>query len=396
MKRLIKYIINPEHIVIAFLTIVILGVACLIVVNISFLNPVSEAIDDFSMTDMFYEIEHSGTIDSESSVISIVDLTNVYDRGEIGEILANISMCNPKAIGVDIIFEGEKDDSIGNKLLTDAIRILPKSTIFAEKLTNYSSENDEFSSSVKSFFADSLHVRQGFTNFVDNLAASSIREMPAFRNLSGQDVIAFDVALSEMCGIKVTANSDDNYIINYKNIKFTRIPPDSIFEYSDYIEDRVILVGTLNEEADMHSTPVGKMPGVEIHAYSLLALLENHRVIELNEFWLILIAIVICWILELCICGTYKVLKRKEGNALRSFLSDSSIPRDFLLTCTLVVLCWLSFSMFVFHNILIEATVIFGAIAVLPMAIELYEPLVNTLYKKKGWKWLERSNYIDK
>lgn len=396
MKRLIKYIINPEHLVIAILTIVILGVACLIVVNISFLNPISEAVDDFSMTDMFYEIEHSDRQESENSIISIVDLTNVYDRGRIGEILANISMCNPKAIGIDIIFEGEKDDSIGNMLLIDAIKLLPQNTIFAEKLTNYSSKTEEFNSSVKSFFADSLDIQQGFTNLVDNLAASTIREMPAFRNLAGKHVISFDAALSEMCGIKVTTDRNNNYIINYRNTGFTRIPPDSIFEYSDYIEERVILVGTLNEESDMHSTPIGKMPGVEIHAYSLLTLLENHHVIELNGFWLILLALIVCWILELCICGTYKILRKKEGTALRSFLSDSSIPRDFLLTCTLIILCWGTFSIFVFHNILIESTVVFGAIAVLPMAIELYEPLVNTLYKKKGWKWLERSNYINK
>ena len=98
MKRLIKYILHPEHLIIAVLAVLILGVGCLIIVNISFLNPISEAIDDFSMTDMFYEIDHSTTIEEESNLISIVDLTNVYDRAEIGEILTILSCANPKLL----------------------------------------------------------------------------------------------------------------------------------------------------------------------------------------------------------------------------------------------------------------------------------------------------------
>lgn len=395
IRRLLRFIFNIEHILIVFFSLGILGVVCFITVNIGFLNPIVESFDEFSMTDIFYQIENSQEDKEESHIISIVDITDVYARGEIAEVLVNIAMCEPKALGVDVIFEGEKDDKAGNELLKDAISILPDNTVFALKLIDYSSEENEFTSSVSSFFANELPINQAFTNLNDNMAGSKIREMSTQQTMSGQVYDSFSVRLSEVSGISVGDKGINvNKSINYKNVDFKVIPADSIFENIQYIKDRIVILGTVNEEADMHSTPIGKMPGVKIHAYTLLSLLENQKIVKIGDSLLLLIAIFICWILEICICGVYMLL-RKKTSVLAMFLADSDIVRDVLVVIALFVLYLILFILFAYNNIVIEGALIFGCMAVLPFSIESYQVAVNVLYNKYHWKWLEKySNYL--
>lgn len=398
MKKIWNHIINPEHLVIALMAVAMLGVGWMLIVNIGFLNPVAEAIDDFSMTDVLYKIENAEPSGEVSEAVTLVDITPVYDRGAMADILGEISLCNPKAVGIDVIFEGVKTDSVGNAYLTETAAQMPSATtIFAEKLTDYSADNEEFQSVVRSFFADSVTVNQGFTNLLNDMTGTPVREMPTAAMLDGKEVYPFAVALCEAAGIKVADKSADNdFLINYENVDFVIVPADSIMEYSDLIEDRIIIVGAMHEESDMHATPVGKMPGAKIHAYSVTTLLEHKRPVEIGTTMLVVMAIIVCWLIELCISLFYRVLRRKEGGMVRMFFASSSLVRDATISVALLMLCFLVFVLFIYHNIILDAAVIFGSIAILPMAMELYEPMVNVLYKKKGIIWLKNhSNYID-
>lgn len=396
LQRLLHFVFNIEHILIVFFALVALGFVCLITVNISFLNPITESIENFSITDIFYEIENAQEKKDKCNVISIVDITDKHARGDIAEVLTNIAMCEPKALGVDIIFEGVKDDYIGNDILKESIEMLPSNTIFAIKLIDYNSDSCEFTSSVRSFFANDISIKEGFTNLNDNLSGSRIREMSTQKLCEGRVYDSFCVRLSELCGVPVrNKNTETNCMINYKNVDFTIIPADSIYENADYIKDKVVLLGTTREEADMHSTPLGKMPGVKIHAYSLLSLLENHTIVEINETLLIVIAILICWFLEICICGTYIIL-RKGKSVFAMFLADSDIVRNVLIVTALFVLYLFLFTLFISQNIVIEGTLIFGCLAMLSFAIDTHATIVNILYDKYKWRWLEKSNYLSK
>lgn len=397
LQRLLLFIFNIEHLIIVFFALGLLGAICLITVNISFLNPISESVENFSITDVFYEIENSQTDKDECQIISIVDITDKYARGDIAEVLANIAMCEPKALGVDIIFEGIKDDNVGNDILKDVVEMLPANTVFATKLIDYNSDSNEFTSSVRSFFAEDMCIKEGFTNLNDNMSGSKIRDMSTQKIKRGEVYDSFSVRLSELCGISVPNKGIvSNNRINYKNVDFPIIPADSIYENIEYIKDKIVLFGTIREEADMHSTPIGKMPGVKIHAYSLLTLLENQKMVEVNNTLLFVITILICWILEVCICGIYIIL-RKKNSVLAMFLADSDIVRDVIIVMGLFILYLSLFILFASKNIIIEGTLIFGCMAMLSFAIETYGVIVNILYNKYQWEWLGKiSNYISK
>jgi hypothetical protein len=304
-------------------------------------------------------------------------------------------MCEPKALGVDVIFEGVKDDYAGNDILKEAVGMLPSNTVFATKLIDYDSGTNEFTSSVCSFFANDFHVKEGFTNLNDNLSGSKIREMSTQKKKNGEMYNSFSVRLCELCGISVSEKSPEfDYTINYKSLDFKIIPADSIYENIEYIKNRIVLLGTTREEADMYSTPIGKMPGVKIHAYSLLTLLENHKIIKVNKCLLFIIAIFLCWFLEICICGIY-IFLRKRNSVWAMFLADSDIVRDVVIFIGLFILYLLLFILFAVKNVIIEGALIFGCMAMMSFAIETYGVIVNVLYNKYQWKWLgERSNYI--
>ena len=97
-----------------FAFVIVWGYA-LIALNLSFLNPISDAIKSFSFTDKYYQMMD----ERESHAIVIVDLASLRDRGGIALALREIVACRPAAIGVDCIFEGEKPDTLADNALRE-------------------------------------------------------------------------------------------------------------------------------------------------------------------------------------------------------------------------------------------------------------------------------------
>ena len=71
--------IQKALVVVGFSFVIVWGYAQ-IALNLSFLNPISEVIENFSITDKYYQMMP----ERENRYISIVDLTSLHDRQEIG------------------------------------------------------------------------------------------------------------------------------------------------------------------------------------------------------------------------------------------------------------------------------------------------------------------------
>ena len=67
-------------------------------------------------------------------------MTQLYDRGEIADVLEAINQCEPRAIGVDVVFEGLRDDSLADRRIAD-VASASHTTVFSYKLLDYL--NDE-------------------------------------------------------------------------------------------------------------------------------------------------------------------------------------------------------------------------------------------------------------
>ncbi|WP_285822021.1 hypothetical protein [Xylanibacter muris] len=111
--------------------------------NIKFLSPVARAIQGFSLSDMYYEIDWQEEGSPEiSKEITLIDITELTNRAEIAGVIEDVRKCEPSVIGVDIIFEDQNYDMHGDMVLMDVAE--SSNAIFAKKTYRLQCEDKLF------------------------------------------------------------------------------------------------------------------------------------------------------------------------------------------------------------------------------------------------------------
>ena len=256
MKKLLKHIFNLNHLGVCIVTFAMLWLLKTVTFSLDILNPVADAMENFSAADIFFEIQHSGSEPEVSDIITIVDMTELHDRGDIAMLFEEINMNDPLLVGVDLIFEGVKDNKLGNELLEGATMGLSDKTIFSTKLIEYSSEQEEFTGKVQSFFANDLGVTEGYTNLNNDMTGALVREFSTKQTAMGEEMLSFPAKIAAMFDESLYAMDNENILINYRNVEFPVVKWNEIAENSELIEGHIVLVGTMAEEQDMHMTPL--------------------------------------------------------------------------------------------------------------------------------------------
>ena len=387
----LKYLFHIDHFLVTTLALVLLWLLSIVTFNLSILDPVVDALDEFSITDVFFEIENNKEENIETSdLITIVDMTDLHNRGDIASLMQEIGLNNPLCVGIDLIFEGEKDDSIGNKELVEAVNNLGETAIYSKKLTDYSGETDKFANRVSSFFTKDIEVQEAYTNLVNDMSSTRVREFTATQQEGETESISFPAAIASRFDTTLVSNHKDCYLINYRNVKFPVVKFDEIQEKADLIDGHIVLIGTMTEEQDMHMTPLGKMPGIEVQAYSLLTLLEHKDLQELPLWLSILITFVLCYLLEITIDAVPRCVEKSTKIPI-VFLRESGLITALLILLWVIVVTWLMFYSFTRRNVIIDGGVLLASMALVCEGRELIEATIKTLSTKYNWKYLQNS-----
>lgn len=387
----LKYLFHIDHFLVTTLALVLLWLLSIITFNLSILDPVADALDEFSITDVFFEIENNKEENIETSdLITILDMTDLHNRGDIASLMQEIGLNNPLCVGIDLIFEGEKDDSIGNKELVEAVNNLGETAIYSKKLTDYSGETDKFANRVSSFFTKDIEVQEAYTNLVNDMSSTRVREFTATQQEGETESISFPAAIASRFDTTLVSNHKDSYLINYRNVKFPVVKFDEIQEKADLIDGHIVLIGTMTEEQDMHMTPLGKMPGIEVQAYSLLTLLEHKDLQELPLWLSILITFVLCYLLEITIDAVPRCVEKSTKIPI-VFLRESGLITALLILLWVIVVTWLMFYSFTRWNVIIDGGVLLASMALVCEGRELIEATIKTLSTKYNWKYLQNS-----
>ena len=119
--------------------------------SVSFLNPMARALSNFSITDVFYDIGNTSEDKEKSDLVTLVDITDIYDRGELAGVVEELERVEPAVMGIDIVFEGLRDDSVGNERLIEAAFDANVPTVWACKLGNWDDDAEQFSHTTRSF-----------------------------------------------------------------------------------------------------------------------------------------------------------------------------------------------------------------------------------------------------
>ena len=376
-----KFLIHLDHLLITLLACLIMLVLGAFTFKTSLMSPVAKALKNLSVTDIFFNIENSTMPADTCDIITIVDITELTQRSDIGKLLSEIGDMNPLCIGVDLIFQGEKEDVEGNIILEEAISSIYDKAVFSEKLTSYDNKGNEFTSTVKSYFCEVIPTENAYTNITDNMEKSTIRELTISERMNGEIIKSFAAKIAEKVGADIN-NSNKNIIINYKPTKFNVISYKEIAAKRELIDGHIVLVGTMTEETDMHLSPLGKTAGIEIQAYSLLTILEHSDIYYLPTWVNIVIGILLCLTFEILLAlGVVWTASRKP--MLKTFLAESKWMNRLVSMSFLGLVSIASFFVFEKYSIYIDMVVVLAMLAFVVEARILYSAMIRSLRAKQ-------------
>lgn len=333
------------------------------------LSPVAKALKNISITDLFFSLENKYIKADTCQSIVIVDMTELHSREDIGNLLTEINDAQPKTIGVDLIFEGEKDDLEGNLILEQAVEEVSPKAVFTNKLTDYDEKHKRFSALVASYFRDVIPITEGYANVTDNMENSTIRDLTITQMSTLGKQSSFAAQVAKKVGIK--ADGKKNLVINYSPVAFRVIPFDKVYANRSLLKNKIVFVGTMTEEQDMHLTPLGKMPGVEIQAYSLLTLLEHKDIVYVSTVASIVIGFILCYIYEL-LFSLVAIFVKTRGEKARIFLTESRIMLNFLSFIYIPGISLLSYFLFAKWNIYVDMVIVLVMVAFVGLSRRIY------------------------
>ncbi len=249
------------------------------------------------ISDYYHFIANKRAVRKYDPSIVVVGIDGC-SRAEIADVIERIEFCQPKVIGLDVIFPYESSEG---PLLMEAVSgceniVLPVSLSY-----NYADDRFE-ESEANTFFYDSLDDGSfGAVNLVASDATSVVREFrPIFMTTDGGlDNFALKIAsvADPSMADYVRERGNELETISYATVDFEIIEAEDVLSSMDLLRDKIVLVGTVKDYSDMHITPVEpRMPGVLIHAYTVAMILGGDFIKELPVWSNWLIAIVLCYL----------------------------------------------------------------------------------------------------
>ena len=368
---------------IAALALSILGLYGVIALNLKIFNPISKAFADYSITDFYYDLAgyNQGNKKDTSNIVTIVDMTELPNRRALAMALEEIAACKPKTIGVDVVFEGLKEyDELGDSMIWSVAHAQPK-TVFSYKLITDSFDGHEYHQTVRSFFADSL-ITQGYTNMPRNIYGGMKRQLSVGCYVEGELVpslikrVADDYAEEETVPL-----ADKDVRINFKPKDYAVVPPDSIMEYRNLIEDRIVLFGAMTEEADMHYTPLGKIAGVKLLAFAIETLIKHNEVREVPQ-WLMWLLSFLVLLFSVAVFDAYDRFVARRSPVARVFFG-AILVKNIVKFMWMALFMWLSYLLFSLFDISLNLAWALAAIAFTVSATNLYDLLAKYFNEKK-------------
>lgn len=373
-----------DHLAICLMMGLLGWLLILITSKISIFDPVKAAFDDFSMTDVFFEIQSNGYAEYDDNIV-IVDMTELNTRDAIARVITDIKSCQPRVLGVDLIFERPGSDQSDDVSLVSAIESGDCQQLLSCKLRDYDNNSETFKNCLYSFFHDFGDFKWGYTNYHQIRMGGVTRETSQRQNLNDSVVYSFPYLLACYYTKKKPSMEEVNEReIIYANVKFHVIKSSEVLQHKDELKDKLILLGTMNEEADMHFSPIGKIPGVEVVAYSILSYIKHDKIIKMSRLSSLLLTFLLCYL------AAWMGYKIERWNSV--FFAILAKIFNFGLA---VILIGITLNVFVTSDYYIDLLYPLLGLALVEDVRQLYTGIIKWAVKKKKIGFLKSSLYAD-
>ncbi|MCH5238880.1 MAG: CHASE2 domain-containing protein [Muribaculaceae bacterium] len=229
---------------------------------------------DFQLPDLFAQIANNRPVRKYDDRIVILNIGR-SNREEIAEALSILSLCGPKAVGIDINFAHPSDD---DSFLLEAIHSLPNAILPLG--VSSTKKNGVFEIEEKPFFYDDYKdLEYGVVN-LPTAAKGTVREFaidfPTTQGTLPSFVTALAEKLDPSAVEELRERGEETGITSYHSREYNILDFDDIEEHAEDFADKIVLVGALEDAGDMHATPVeSHVAGVMLHASALSTILDR-------------------------------------------------------------------------------------------------------------------------
>ncbi len=378
--------IQLDHVCVTLIVLFLGWLLAYASINLTIVDPVKRAFSDFSMTDIYYEIQNSSGVKELNNDIVLVDMTDLYDRRKLADCISEIAQCQPKVFVIDLIFERPSHDEAENEYLINAIAQI-KNGVLSCKLIDYDSNTDRFRGVRRSFF-DGVEADYSwaFSNVISGEGYGCIRKYSQNEYLGNQVVYSLPyMAVCKYKGVKPQVESPKQRTIEYSYTDFMVIPHQSVLKNKKLIKNKIVILGTINEEADTHITPLGKMPGMKIQAFAMLSAMAHHKVTTVSTYVSLMLTALLCYLSA----WVGAVLPRKHPFSYIYWIK----LYYFAVTAVLV---WIGFFLFTRFNCYLSLLLPLVGLALVETARLQYKWIILMLSKHTKWNFIKKSIYYVK
>lgn len=246
---------------------------------------------DIEVSDFYNRVRAGGSQKALDDDIVIVNIDSVFGRDELAMLLSQVSDANPKAICLDVLFETEKEPE-SDILLAEAMSTTPNLVVSQR----YS---DADIAPVSDFTQEfSPEAARGMANLTSAKAHGLVREITPFFGEQKQYPCLAAAMLQKVDPkgydyLKSCGGEDE--MIRFRPEEFYVAEPAEVWDDPSMLNDKIVFLGTINEEGDLHPTPLSDdYPGVIIQANALSMMMKRDYVNGSSEAYNTLLLLISC------------------------------------------------------------------------------------------------------
>lgn len=304
-----RYLLRRDTIFATVAVFLFIGIISLLPINTGLLNPIKIALADFDYNDIAYsELNKNANTPFDSRIV-IVNIGK-GDRAEIAGIIERINAAKPSVIGLDVRFEGPRDE---DKDWLLRLALSKANNLVACTKINWS---DKKNPEKPGFFAVNI-TKKGYANFIGE-DRGTIRYFSPLEKNGADTYLSFAAAIVKENNPKqyekLLSRHHPAETINYSRKINQYMVVDGMDVLTgqtadELLKNKIVLLGFVNDDMndieDKHLTPFNKkfagkatpdMNGVVIHANIISMILDGKYINKVPGWLNWIITILIAWV----------------------------------------------------------------------------------------------------
>ncbi|MEI7811049.1 MAG: CHASE2 domain-containing protein [Ignavibacteria bacterium] len=390
-RKFMKSIFRPDAFIITTNIFLFVWLLTMIPLNLGFLDPISKALTDFDIYDIYFsKLRVEPEADTSIVIVNIGNLS----RDGIARQINNLNKFNPKIIGLDALFEVRRDPQADSMLA--AAFAETKNMVLVSRLDNYNETRNSYDSLKTPVDLFNRYAMNGYANLPDDATGSfrTIRNFIPFSNYTGGKVASFVMKIFEQTDKNAFQKFMErgkefemiNYRGNYDKFYFIDVA-DCLDENADLsvVRNKIVLMGYLGTDIntktleDVFFTPMNEkyagrtfpdMYGVVIHANILSMMLHGNFINRLPLAFGIMFAFFVGYINALLLLYSKKMIPDWFGGITKLVL--------FLQALANLIVVVLIFDR---YNYRITLTLAIAVVFLVPTSIDIYSNYLEKLYR---------------